>query len=132
MYDPLELPDPVRVVIPRIRNGEILTQPTGTDQGERARLLGIFAIVIAEVKNHTVHFNLNRDYIGEPGSYAELDSKVTKITMLDCLLEVMQILMDNKYDVFLLILDGFETQNDVERDALGLFSSFIRYELVTR
>lgn len=130
MFDSMELPEPTRVTIPRVRNGDLVTQKSDSIGKERARLLGIFAIVIAETTNQHIHYNLNRDYSNSEEFYVVVDAWASRYWMLLKLKEVMQLLMDNDLDIFLLILDGIETQNEAEANALSLFRSFVDSEAI--
>jgi hypothetical protein len=116
-----------RVMIPRIRNGKIL-EPVRDDAKERARLLGLYAVVIAEATNYVVHFNLGKEFNGDPELARNLEARVYRRIMLDTMHENMQVLMDNDYETFKLFIKAYQAQYEAERDALSVFKSFLRNE----
>lgn len=132
MYDKYELPPPTRVVIPRVRNGEILV---GNGEDDRARLLGILAIMIAEVNNPVVH-NLVRleaqrqaiyeEHGVDPFKYTDTNDLVkVDDSLLDALLEAMTLLMENTVEVAMLIIGGRADQSDADKEVLSIFANFV-------
>lgn len=116
------------MIVPRIRNGEIL-EPLLDDGKERARLLSVFSIVVAEATNYSVHFNLSIEFDGDPELARNLDARVYRQMLLDCMKEAMQVLLDNDYGTFTLFIDGYHAQYAAEKDALSVFSSFLREDI---
>lgn len=136
MYDPLELPSSVKVMMPRIRNGDILTARCKDVDCERARLLGIMALAIAEAYNpyrayseqyRVDHYVEGRNIPPNPIGIGAVAERI-----VDRLELIMQILMDNDLDTFVAILETLEVSNSSEAIATDLFKSFINYELVIR
>jgi len=136
MYDPLEMPPPVKVNIPRVRNGDIITVRCEDTDCERARLLGIMAIAIAEAYNpfrsyseqyREDNYLVKRNIPPNPMGIRAVSDKI-----VDRLELIMQILMNNNLDTFVAILNALEVSNSSEAIATDLFKSFINYELVTR
>ena len=137
MYDPLEMPPPVKVVkIPRIRNGDILTVRCEDVDCERARLLGIMSLAIAEAHNpfrsyseqyRADNYFTDRNIPPNPMGIGAVSDKI-----VDRLKLIMQILLDNDLDTFVAILETLEVSNSSEVIATDLFKSFINYDLVVR
>lgn len=123
MHDPLELPQEIRVKIPRIRNGDLIATKSADADEERARLLGILAIMIAETTNG-ISFHEARV---EP-EYMEmaLVAKEARQNFVQQLKEAMAFLMYNDLESFLAILEGIQAQAEAESAALSVFSNFIR------
>jgi len=150
MFDPLELPPEVRVVIPRVRNGDILYKKSGSADGEIARALGILAVLIAEAVCHECFFDtavdalytrLFRDYEEEYGVdlFKFARDKRTAESPLEFRLKVeanyawwanfwkkvMRQVMYSMDETIEDILEGIELQDSAEREALDIFRSFI-------
>lgn len=127
-HDPLELPEPVRVRVPRVRNGDLIAASSADGDEERARLLGILAIMIAEATNPQLnlyeakHLNDNPDL-----TYPEITAMAEegRQKFLDDLKEAMTFLMYNTLEAFIAILEGIQEQSEEDSKALRIFSSFV-------
>ena len=122
MFDALEFPEPTRVIIPRHRNGDLIYSRVGSVDEERARLLGIAAVMIAELKN-THMFMTSRVDVAD--GYAGIEARYSLDLIIEKVEEAMQVLMDHGLDAFEAILDGLMQQSEAEQIASRLFAQFV-------
>lgn len=131
----LDWPPAVRATIPRIRNGSILVDETCDD---RARLLGIAAIAIAEAVNgrmtDLVRLNAQQrtmyvdDMFGIEPAPVNPDTIHVNYQGIEDLLEVMTMLMDYTLETALAMIAAKvdqQTENGYISTELSIFADYV-------
>jgi hypothetical protein len=124
-------PLPAHKVTPRFRNGDALYKSTDNVDQERLRLLLILAWLIC----HFISFGAITVLRGIKQLETEEFDDIGSVQMARVVLklkEVMQILIDNGYEVSMLILEGMEIQHESDKMALALFQNYIDSEVSSK